>query len=343
MVGLKDYERLMKQRPHVVLLGAGATMAAIPNGDKNGKKSSVMSGFIEKLNMKDILSGANLKTTSDNLEDIYSELSSSEQHKDICKELEKRIYDYFSAFQIPDEPTVYDFLLLSLTSKDLIATFNWDPLLLQAYQRVSKITSNLPELAFLHGNVMVGVCHDHKRGGTISARCPECNKLFSSIKLLYPVGEKNYDSDLYISDSWNFLRKYLDRAYMFTIFGYSAPVSDKSAIDLLKTAWGSLEERSLEEVEIINPGDENKLRERWDAFIHTHHYSVHTNLFDSSLGKLPRRSCEATFDRLMNVRWLDGSKGFKENMTFDEISDYLKPLIEDEQCNRGILNNPYLA
>ena len=27
---------------HTVLLGAGATMAAIPNGDKNGKKSSVI-------------------------------------------------------------------------------------------------------------------------------------------------------------------------------------------------------------------------------------------------------------------------------------------------------------
>jgi len=33
-----EYERLMKNRPHVVILGAGATMAAIPGGDKNGKK-----------------------------------------------------------------------------------------------------------------------------------------------------------------------------------------------------------------------------------------------------------------------------------------------------------------
>lgn len=339
---MNNFERLMKQRPHVVLLGAGATMAAIPNGDKNGKKSSVMSGFIEKLDMQDILSSAKLKTMSDNLEDIYSELSSSEEYKDVCEELEQRIYNYFSSFEIPDEPTVYDFLLLSLTSKDLIATFNWDPLLLQAYQRVYKITNNLPELAFLHGNVMVGVCHKHKRGGIISSICPECNKPFSPIKLLYPVSEKNYESDLYISDSWNCLRYYLDKAYMFTIFGYSAPISDKSAIDLLKMAWGSLDERSLEEVEIINPDDENKLRERWDAFIHTHHYSVHTNIFDSSLGRFPRRSCEATFDRLMNVKWLDGSKGFKDNMTFDEISDYLKPLIKDEQNNKGILDNPYL-
>jgi hypothetical protein len=42
-----QYEHLMKNRPHVVILGAGATMAAIPNGDKNGRKSSIMNGFIK--------------------------------------------------------------------------------------------------------------------------------------------------------------------------------------------------------------------------------------------------------------------------------------------------------
>ena len=33
-------------RAHTVILGAGATMAAIPNGDRYGKKSSVMNGMI---------------------------------------------------------------------------------------------------------------------------------------------------------------------------------------------------------------------------------------------------------------------------------------------------------
>ena len=36
---------------HTVLLGAGATMAAIPNGDKNGKKSSVMNNLFSELGM----------------------------------------------------------------------------------------------------------------------------------------------------------------------------------------------------------------------------------------------------------------------------------------------------
>ena len=36
-----------KTRPHVVILGAGATMATIPNGDKNGRLCSVI-GKIEE-------------------------------------------------------------------------------------------------------------------------------------------------------------------------------------------------------------------------------------------------------------------------------------------------------
>ena len=61
-------------KAHTVILGAGATIAAIPKCDKNGKRSSVMSGLIEKLHLEDVLSGTDLKTRSDNLEDIYSEL-----------------------------------------------------------------------------------------------------------------------------------------------------------------------------------------------------------------------------------------------------------------------------
>ncbi|RSD27872.1 hypothetical protein EJA10_07520 [Mesobacillus subterraneus] len=333
----------MKQRPHVVLLGAGASVAAIPNGDKNSKKTSVMAGFIEKLGMSDAVQKVNLNTQSDNLEDIYSELNSRPECHAITKELEKRIYNYFYDFEIPTNPTVYDFLLLSLTKKDLIATFNWDPLLLQAYNRVSKLTDNLPKLSFLHGNVYVGICEEDKRAGNIRNNCPVCGNPFTPTKLLYPVKDKNYTEDIFIRDNWNLTQFYLKKAYMFTIFGYSAPKTDVSAIKLLKDAWGSNAERELEEVEVIDIRPEEELRETWDEFIFSHHYSVHSSFFDSSLGKFPRRSCEATFDRLMNVRWLDGSKGFNLEMTFEDIERYIKDLLTDEEKNNTILNNPYLA
>lgn len=341
-MSVEEFEIKMKKRPHVVLLGAGASVAAIPNGDKNQRKTSVMAGFIEKLGMADVIKQANLKTKSNNLEDIYSELNTYKEHSEITLELERRIYDYFLGFEIPDEPTVYDFLILSLTKKDLVATFNWDPLLLQAYERVSQLTNNLPELSFLHGNTYVGVCTEHKVGGLIHSRCSVCGKPFKPTKLLYPVKDKNYTNDPFIEDNWNLVRHYLKRAYMFTIFGYSAPKTDVSAIQLLKEAWGTVEGRSLEEVEVIDIRPEEELRQTWDEFIHSHHYSVHSDFFSSTLGKMPRRSCEATFDRLMNVRWLDGTKGFTPHMDFKEIENFIGDLLEDENSNRSILKNPYL-
>ncbi|MGJ0909414.1 hypothetical protein [Clostridium botulinum] len=69
-----EYERKMKARPHLVLLGAGASIAAIPNGDKHGRKTSVMNGFIDKIGMRELINDVELETDSDNLEDIYSEI-----------------------------------------------------------------------------------------------------------------------------------------------------------------------------------------------------------------------------------------------------------------------------
>lgn len=124
---------------HTVLLGAGATMAAIPNGDKNGQKSSVMNNLFSELGMDYILKNVDLHTSSKNLEDIYSELASRPECKDVVQVIEKSLYDYFASLELPDYPTIYDYLILSLTGKDVIATFNWDPLLIQAYKDVIPI------------------------------------------------------------------------------------------------------------------------------------------------------------------------------------------------------------
>lgn len=77
----------MKKRPHVVLLGAGASVATIQGGDKYGRMISVMKGFIEKLGMTEIIKSAKLKTNGDNLEDIYSELDENSDFEEIKKEL----------------------------------------------------------------------------------------------------------------------------------------------------------------------------------------------------------------------------------------------------------------
>ena len=342
------YEQYMKTRPHVVLLGAGTSCAAIPNGDRNGKKISAMNGFIQKLSLTDVLSGIRLDTASENLEDIYMEIAEKSNpgnaYDKVKDELENRIYQYMSDYVIPDSPTVYDFLLLSLTSKDLVATFNWDPLLVQSYTRVMRYTNNLPELAFLHGNVAVGFCKDDNIMGNIGKPC-KCGKPLTGVRLLYPIKKKNYQSEVAISKSWKTLQNALSVAYMVTIFGYSAPKSDVEAVAMLKTAWGSIDDRKLEEIEIIDLRPEDDVLDSWSEFIHTHHYSYHTDFFDTTLGRCPRRSCEATFDRLMNCRFLDASKGFKSNMGFGDIEAFVNPLIEEERAkklSKEMLSNPYL-
>lgn len=339
---MKDFEQIMKSRPHLVILGAGASIAAIPNGDANGKKTSVMAGFIDRLGMSDLISNVNIATKSDNLENIYSELYERTDCKDVLDALESRVYDYFLEFEIPPKPTVYDFLILSLREKDVIATFNWDPLLLQAYQRVSNITEKLPKLLFLHGNVYVGLCHEHKRGGIVGGLCPLCGKQFEKTKLLFPVKNKNYNDDPFIKDNWNAIQQYMKTAFLVTIFGYSAPKTDAAAIDLLENSWGTTKDRNLEEIEIIDIRSEDELYETWDKFIHTHHYKVYKSFFDSNIARFPRRSCEAEFDRLFNCRFLDGEGGVKSEMSFGEIESFFERILFDESLGKKMLTNFWL-
>lgn len=337
-----EFEKWFKSRPHVVLLGAGASVAAIPNGDKNGKKISAMKGFVEKLGMQDTIASVKLKTTSDNLEDIYMEMSSRNDCDQQKEQLEKAIEKYFIEFELPNQPTAYDFLLLSLTKKDLVATFNWDPLLVDAYMRCSEITTNLPQLAFLHGNIAIATCEEDNVLGIPSRICSHCGKILKKVPLLYPIKEKNYENNPYIASSWKQLGQYLKQAYRLTIFGYSAPKSDVAAIFMLKEAWGKVDDRNLEEVEIIDIRPEDEVIESWSDFIHTHHYSVVDNIFKSALGKFPRRTCELLFDNTQKNKWMYGGRGFSDKMNFDDLRNYLKKLIVNEESGAEILDNPYV-
>lgn len=329
-----EFETLMKNRPHVVILGAGASVAAIPNGDANGKKISVMNDFFQKTNTEYLLEGIDLKTKSKNLEDIYSEIYEKPELKDVCIKLEKAIYDYFSDLQIPDEPTIYDFLILSLRKKDLIATFNWDPLLQQAYQRCGRITRDLPKIVFLHGNVAIGLCMQDKVYGSIDHYCPLCRQRLSPLQLLYPIKKKDYNSDKFIKDEWDIIEKALSFAFIITVFGYGAPPSDVEAIKLLKNAWGDTEKRQFEQTEIIDIKPEDKLADTWSPFIHSHHYEVHDSFFDSTIASFPRRTCECLYDQNLDAHFIDNEKGFKENMSWEDIEHYLEPILEDEYKNR---------
>jgi hypothetical protein len=155
---------------------------------------------------------------------------------------------------LPDEPTIYDYILLSLKENDVIATFNWDPFLVQSYQRVNKITTKLPKIFFLHGTVSLGRCEKHLIVDNLFKTCPKCGQKLSRIKLLYPTEQKDYISNDYIKEQWDAVQFYLKKANGITIFGYAAPKSDIAAIELLQHGWGLNSERIMEEIDIAGLG-----------------------------------------------------------------------------------------
>ena len=207
-----------KVSSHTFLLGAGASRAAFPNGDKYGRKLPLMNDFVKILGLENFLDDNSIDFPNQNIEEIYSNLYTENPNSFVIEELNDRIINYFSSLKIPDEVTLYDELLLSLQKKDAIFSFNWDPLLLQAFSR-NYMLGELPEIHFLHGNVLVGVCEKDQRVGYLNNRCSICNEKFSPSKILFPIKNKDYNKDPFIESEWKSLSIYLDNSFIFSIFG----------------------------------------------------------------------------------------------------------------------------
>lgn len=324
------------QRPHLVLLGAGASRAAFPNGEKNGLIPPLMDDFFDIVEeLSDYLEKHGIEYKGKNFEDVYSSMYGNREYDEIRVDVEEIVYNYFSHMELPDEPTLYDHLILSLTGRDAIATFNWDPFIWQAmcrnYNRVGG-NKNLPRLIYLHGNTAVGVCTNHKeiQISTKGFHCKKCYKKLEKSKLLYPIRQKDYNSDPFIKSSWNDVKICLEDAFMFTIFGYSAPSSDVEAIRLLQEGWGNKYQKSMEEIEVVDILDEGILCERWGTFIHSHHYSTHNDFYSSLIAKRSRRSCDACFLAVMwSIPWEEHP--IPRDATWEELDEWLKPFLEAEE------------
>jgi hypothetical protein len=316
-------------RPHLVILGAGASKAAFPDGDRNGLPLPVMNDLIPKLGLDEKLEEHGIDYKDANFEAIYSKLHERLSHSELVKTINERVRKYFASLQLPDEPTLYDHLVLSLRPKDVIATFNWDPFLFDACERNCNRTE-LPYTIYLHGNVRVGYCLDDMVRGRVGRTCGECGHELTPSNLLYPVSEKNYSEASGISHEWESLRNRLESAYIMTIFGYSAPESDVEAVELMSDAWGSPAEREFEEVEVIDLKSRDELRETWDDFIHTHHFRVYSSFYDSLAAIYPRRSCEALWSALMQVTPAE-ELNIPREVGFTELYSRINPLLEAER------------
>ena len=321
---------------HVVILGAGASIAADKrNPEKNGKELPSMENLIEVIGLSDIFENLQNKNRTKNFETLYCLLYEENPTSPDIKEVEKRVYEYFGSMQLPDEPTIYDYLILSLRSKDLIATFNWDPFLYQAWCRNQKL-GDQPYIAFLHGNVAIGYSEIDKRCGPADMYVKATGNYMEPTQLLFPITKKDYQ-DEFTQSQWEMLREWLssEDTKRLTIFGYSAPQSDLEAINLMKSAWKQVGQREMEQIEVIDKQPEEVILKSWEEFTYGGHTDYSDNYFGSVLAYNPRRTSESYFNHYLPMT---PSEAFRQSnqipqdfKTLEELWDWHKPLIEAEE------------
>lgn len=320
-------------RPHVVLLGAGASKAALPNGDSYGVPVPLLRDVSKDLHLDALFPEDLVELASSDFEAAYSRLA--DRDLSLTTEIDQLVRSYFEALELPPEPNLYDVLNLSLRSKDAICTFNWDPFLMQSRIRLVKHgAKNLPRLHFLHGNVLAGFCKPDNTMGLIGRRCSRCGERFEPSPLLFPVEKKNYQDGGFIEGEWMQTRELLANCFMLTVFGYSAPVTDVEAVELLRSGWGEREKRMLEQTEVVNrPGsDHDELRKTWDPFIHTHHYEIHDSFYDSWIANHPRRTGEAFWHQYLDAKFITDNPVPPNSDSLDELVAWFSDLRAAEEA-----------
>lgn len=322
---------------HIVILGAGASIAStLRDKEKNSKVLPAMDNIVQVIGLEQIVEQLpdNIKKYANDFEKLYSKLFDRTDLKDIREKIESVIYDYFASLKLPDSPTIYDYLILSLRQKDVIATFNWDPFLYQAYDR-NGIYADPPSILFLHGNVAIGYSELDERVGPAGRNSKATGGYFTPTKLLYPVEKKDYNSDIFIKGQWEALSNELKIAERVTIFGYRAPETDIEAMQLLQEAWDTPDDRDMEQFELIDNREVQDVKKSWEGFIHSHHYNYTKSFFDSSICKHPRRSVESyrhwSQPLVSTDMFQEGNKVPENFKTLEEMYTWYKPLIDAEK------------
>ncbi|MCW7754328.1 hypothetical protein OOT00_10055 [Desulfobotulus sp. H1] len=327
-----DVKTNSNHSPHVAILGAGASLAALPDGDKNGRKLPLMNNLVEVVGLESLFEEYGLKYEGENFEATYDALVFSGEYPDLVKEIELAVENYFSEMQLPDEATLYDYLVLGLRGKDIIATFNWDPFLAQAFQRNMNVIGyeEMPQMAFLHGNVAIGVCYSCKTKGWRFNSCDKCGNQFEPSKLLYPVSQKNYSEDEFICSEWENLQNHIKHAYFITVFGYSAPVTDAEARKLMLYVWAENTTRDLAQIDLVDIKPREAVKDSWKDFIVRENYAIQADFFNTYLSIHPRRSCDAFAMATLQQRpWTDNN--FPKGLSLKQLQEWVKPLVDEEK------------
>ena len=324
---------------HVVILGAGASIAStLRDPESHGLPLPSMNNLPDVCGLNDVLNQFPQNLICDNFEATYGNIAELDPTNPYLKVLNERIYAYFSKLELPPQPTIYDYLVMSLRDKDVIATFNWDPFLYQAWWRNYHHGSK-PQMIYLHGNVAVGYNEENNMLGRAGGFARNTNIYFQPTQLLYPIKHKDYNKDPFIRMSWQILQNRLNQnkcnTHNVTVFGYSAPVSDVEALHMMKTAWGDIGSRNLEQFEFIDIRPEKDVISSWSQFVHSHHYYYQNDYFKSSLALYPRRTDEAFFCHFLPTTpaesFVDSNPVPTNLSTLQELWEWHEDLIAKEE------------
>lgn len=307
---------------HLVILGAGSTIATIPNGDKNGEfsytlynllKDKCFTSFVKKVQTKDF--------QTDDVEALCNQLY--KEDKLLYDEFESLVRKKYASLELPNGFTILDRLVLSLTPNDAIVSFNWDDLVIQAYQRMSEYVPEemLPILAFPHGNAQAVYNNKHYT----SKRIVTSTSWFDS-PLNMPVDEIDYNSDVFINSQWHILDFFMRNAQMITFFGYRGPSSDEQDLKHLENLFPKNE--ICDKIEIIDKDLESsiqvakglkrfKMQPNW--------LFPCADFWHSTIAKHPRRTLSAIGN------WNYSANTSTKEETLAEFISHVGPLIDEEQ------------
>ena len=124
---------------------------------------------------------------------------------------------------------------------------------------------------------------------------------------------------------WDCAKKALSKAVALTIFGYSAPISDKEAKDTLLEYFSKSHIEEIAPFTIIDIKSESELKENWKDFFEEERQRmlmIRDNFFSTDLFKMPRNSCEAIFSAILQQSPLKNIKSFSKYKTLEELQEF---------------------
>lgn len=306
---------------HLVILGASSTIATIPDGDKNGEESYTLANLLKDKTFTSFLEKVQGNFSTNDVEDLCKQLY--KEDRPLYYEFESLVRKKYARLELPEEFTILDRLVLSLTPNDAIVSFNWDDLVIQAYQRMSEYVPEemLPILAFPHGNAQA--VYDKKH--YTSKRIVTSTSWFDS-PLNMPVDEIDYKSDVFINSQWHILDFFMRNAQMITFFGYRGPDSDEQDLKHLDELFAKNE--ICDKIEIIDKDQESavEVAKRLERFkMQPNWLYPCADFWHSTIAKYPRR----TLSVLDNWNYSVRTSAKEESLA--EFLKHIGPLIEEEQ------------